>query len=293
MDGILLADKPEGRTSFWTVARIKRISRAAKAGHAGTLDPFATGVLVIGLGRTTRILKYVETFDKVYEGVIRLGITTETDDVEGAVLRTGDARGISASEVGRALSAFRGVILQRPPRYSAIKIRGERAYKRARRGERFEPVPRRTRIDEITLTGYSAETQEAAVRVRCAKGTYIRSLARDLGEALGCGAHLKRLCRRAVGPLDLSRAVRLTDETDAAAVRAALIPVREVLAHLDDVAVGQGDALALKSGRRVAFNGPLPGSGEVLVYNGDRAPFCIGRIQEKDGRNMLIPVRML
>lgn len=184
---------------------MRRALATARVGHLGTLDPFAVGLLVIVVGRATRLAPFAVDWEKAYEGVIRLGVTTATDDRTGAPVATSEAwRGLERAEVERAATAFRGAYDQRPPAYSAVKLDGERAYRRARRGEAVAPAPRRVEVSELEVVGW--DPPDVSFRATVSGGTYLRSLARDLGEALGCGAHLAQLTRTRVGPYRLADA---------------------------------------------------------------------------------------
>ena len=197
---------PGGPTSHDVVDMVRRALGTDRVGHLGTLDPFAAGLLVIVVGRATRLASYAAGWDKAYEGVIRLGVTTTTDDAAGVPVATSDEwRGIDRAGVERALATFRGSYDQRPPAYSAVKVAGERAYRRARRGEAVAPPPRRVEVAELELAGF--ELPDVTFRATVSGGTYLRSLARDLGAALGCGAHLAALKRTRVGPYRLADAV--------------------------------------------------------------------------------------
>lgn len=203
----LLIDKPAGISSAQVVARVRRVLNLDRVGHAGTLDPFATGLLVCLTGRATRIADLVQAGAKTYSGTIRLGVVTDSDDCTGAVIQKSEIRP-DISAVHKAAESFLGLIQQLPPRISAIKIDGERAYKRARAGEEFEIKAREVEVTEFSVS--STESSDLiAYRIQCSKGTYIRSLARDLGNALGCGACVETLRREASGRLHVSNATSL------------------------------------------------------------------------------------
>ncbi len=195
--GILPVNKPAGKTSFDVVRYVRRATGERRVGHAGTLDPMATGVLLILLGQATRITEYLMDLPKVYRATIRLGVETTTYDREGEVVATAPVE-VSEERLREALSGFVGAIMQVPPAHSAVKIDSERAYNRARRGESPVMKARPTRIDRIELLRFAPP--DAEIEVECGRGTYIRSLAHDLGEQLGCGAHLASLERTRVGP---------------------------------------------------------------------------------------------
>jgi tRNA pseudouridine55 synthase len=201
-DGLLVVDKPAGMTSHDVVARTRRAFGTRKVGHAGTLDPMATGVLVLGLGRATRLLGYVSGDDKDYTATIRLGVTTVTDDAEGDVLTTLSAAGVSEESVRAGVADLTGELDQVPSSVSAVKVDGERAYRRVRDGEVVDLPARHvvvSRFDVLSLTRPTADLLDVDVDVTCSSGTYVRALARDLGAALGIGGHLTALRRTRVG----------------------------------------------------------------------------------------------
>jgi tRNA pseudouridine55 synthase len=199
LSGFLIIDKPSGVTSFSMVALVRRLTGVKRVGHAGTLDPLATGVLPVAVGQAARLIEYMDDASKTYVARVRFGVTTDTYDAEGEVTATCDASGVTAEAVGQALPAFVGDILQTPPLYSAIKVAGKPLYKYAREGEAVKVAARLVRVDGIDLRSFDAAVAEAEMEVRCGKGTYIRSLAHDLGARLGCGAHLSALRRTSSG----------------------------------------------------------------------------------------------
>ena len=212
MDGILIINKPPGWTSHDVVARVRRLTHhaARRVGHAGTLDPMATGVLLVCLGRATRVAEYLMASDKTYRAVIRLGVETDTYDAEGQVVATRPVD-VDESALRSTLGKFVGEIDQVPPMYSAIKREGKPLYKLARLGVEVEREPRHVKIHDITLREFLPP--DLTIDVRCSSGTYIRSLAHDIGSALGCGAHLTALTRLASGTFTLDNAVTLQDLT--------------------------------------------------------------------------------
>ncbi|MEE6261071.1 tRNA pseudouridine(55) synthase TruB [Plantactinospora sonchi] len=215
-DGLIVVDKPGGMTSHDVVARIRRLARTRRVGHGGTLDPMATGVLIIGVGRATRLLTYVIGAGKSYAATIRLGQSTVTDDAEGDVTATADAAGVTEEAVRSAVVPLTGEIDQVPSAVSAIKVDGQRAYKRVRDGEAVELAARRVTVSRFDVLDIRRETVDGAavldvdVAVDCSSGTYIRALARDLGAALGVGGHLTALRRTAVGEFTLAEALTLS-----------------------------------------------------------------------------------
>jgi tRNA pseudouridine55 synthase len=209
--GLLVVDKPAQMSSHAVVGRVRRILRTRRVGHAGTLDPMATGVLVLGVGRGTRLLHYLVGADKTYTATIRLGESTTTDDAEGDVLRRVDASGCDLDAVRAAAATLTGELDQVPSAVSAIKVDGRRAYARVRAGEQVSLAPRRVTVHELDVgeARVVGECLDLDVRVDCSSGTYVRALARDLGERLGVGGHLSALRRTRVGPFGLDEAYEL------------------------------------------------------------------------------------
>lgn len=238
MDGFLNLDKPAGLTSHDVVARVRRVAgRGVKVGHAGTLDPGATGVLPVALGQATRLIEYLTDTRKGYRGLVRLGTTTSTDDAEGEVLERRAVPPLADAQIEAAVAPLRGPIMQVPPMYSALHHQGRRLYDLARAGQTVTLDPRPVEVYRLDWA-WSGE-QELELVVECGKGTYIRALARDLGAALGCGAHLAALTRTRVGPFTLERAIGLEPLiADRAMLPGALLPPETAVAnfpvaHLD------------------------------------------------------------
>jgi tRNA pseudouridine55 synthase len=258
--GLLLVDKPQGWTSHDVVARTRRYANTRKVGHAGTLDPMATGLLVLGIGSSTRLLTYVVGVDKEYTATIRLGESTTTDDAEGESLTRASkpaVTGLSEQEVRLAILELTGQIEQVPSSVSAIKIDGKRAYARVRAGEQVELAARPVTIsafellgDELVASGDDADSvaRDLAVRVECSSGTYIRALARDLGEALGVGAHLTALRRTRVGPFRIADAAELENIDVAARL---LSPANAATALFGRLSLTEQQAVDLGHGKRV------------------------------------------
>jgi tRNA pseudouridine55 synthase len=212
-DGLIVVDKPAGMTSHDVVARIRRLAKTRRVGHGGTLDPMATGVLIIGVNRATRLLTYVIGSSKSYAATIRLGQSTITDDAEGEVTAVASAAGVTDDAVRAGLAAQRGEIDQVPSAVSAIKVDGKRAYKRVREGEAVELPSRRVTISRLDVLDIRRESDfvDVDVDVECSSGTYIRAIARDLGAGLGVGGHLTALRRTAVGRMTLAEALTLDE----------------------------------------------------------------------------------
>jgi tRNA pseudouridine55 synthase len=206
-DGLLNVDKPRGLTSHDVVVRVRRLTGLKRVGHAGTLDPQATGVLLIGLGRGTKLTQFLHAYPKSYRATLTLGVRTDSHDATGAVVDVRPVRGLDAEEVASVLAGCQGVIEQIPPMYSALKRQGQRLYSLARQGIEVERQPRRVQILRLSLLDLSAEHMR--IEVECSSGTYIRVLADDIGARLGCGAHLAALVRLAIGPYTLAEALTL------------------------------------------------------------------------------------
>ena len=213
MDGIVIVDKPQDWTSQDVTARLRRVFNTRRIGHGGTLDPMATGVLPVFVGRATRGVEFFEHAEKTYEAVLRLGLTTDTEDVTGTVLTEAP---VSATDeqIAETLEAFRGNIMQVPPMYSALKVNGQKLCDLARKGKTVERQPRPITIHELTLLERGENTLR--LRVRCSKGTYIRTLCKDIGEALGCGGCMERLRRVQAGEYTITEAVPLQELLDTA-----------------------------------------------------------------------------
>jgi len=207
MDGVLVIDKPQGPTSFDVVKQVRTVLRVKKAGHTGTLDPMATGVLPICLGEATKVAGFITEGDKAYDAVLRLGVETDTLDAEGKVLSEAPVPPLSTERLEAALASFRGTFPQVPPMYSAVKVGGKRLYELARAGEEVVREARQVTVHSLLLRDFSAT--ELTLSLRCSKGFFVRVLAQEVGRVLGCGAHLKALRRTASGPFHLSQALSL------------------------------------------------------------------------------------
>ena len=212
MNGIVIVDKPQEWTSQDVTARLRRVFNTRRIGHGGTLDPMATGVLPVFVGRATRGVEFFEHAEKAYETVLRLGLTTDTEDVFGSTLEEKEVH-ISETEFSSVLPRFRGKIMQVPPMYSALKVNGQKLCDLARKGKEVERQPREIEIYELTLLEFTGNT--ARLRVRCSKGTYIRTLCKDIGEALGCGGCMQELRRVQAGEYTIAEAVPLQTLLDA------------------------------------------------------------------------------
>lgn len=263
--GVIQIDKPAGPTSHDVVARVRRICGTRQVGHTGTLDPFATGLLLVCLGPATRLAEYLTGLPKTYRATVRLGTATDTDDPTGATISSSEAwRFLDPGAVETALLAQIGTIAQRPPAFSAKQVRGERMYARARRGDPVEVAPVMVEIRRIELL--ELRLPELDVEVECGSGTYIRAIARDLGEALGVGGHLQALRRTAVGAFRVGNAIPL-DALGADACSDAVLTPAEALRHLPRLRVSPNDAANLGHGRRIAAPDDLPSDVPVAVLD--------------------------
>jgi len=250
MTGIICLDKQEHMTSFSAVARARRITGEKKAGHAGTLDPMATGILPVLFGGATRFMEFLPVHDKGYRARIQLGMTTDTLDTTGTVLTRSGVR-VSKAQVEQALAAFRGDILQVPPMYSALSKNGVRLYELARRGEEVERQARPVTIYRLELTEFDGQTQECTLSVLCSKGTYIRSLADDLGRMLGCGAVMSGLRRTYAAGFSLKDCVTLdtlSELVQQGKLSQCMIPLERVLAAYPSLSVTQAQAVRFANG---------------------------------------------
>jgi len=286
MHGVLVIDKPQGPTSFEVVRRVRAALGVERAGHTGTLDPMATGVLPVCLGEATKLAGLLTEADKAYDAVVRLGVVTDTQDLTGKVLSTTPVPPLSVEVLEAALQPFRGTFLQTPPMYSAIKVGGKRLYERARAGETVERAPREVTVHSLVLRDFSAT--ECTLSLRCSKGFFVRALADDLGRALGCGGALKSLRRTASGSFGLDRAMPLAQleslassgAEGRAAVQGRLVSMSDALADLplfpvsaEDVArVGHGVPLEVPPEQR---------PGRVRVVGPDGALLAVAEVRER------------
>lgn len=255
MNGLLVVDKPAGPTSHDVVYKIRKLSGISKVGHAGTLDPPATGVLLVGLGKATRLLGFLQGLPKAYEATIQFGKATSTQDAEGDVLTERECS-FSREQLETAMSGFAGEIDQVPPMVSAVKVDGQPLYKAARKGEEVERAPRRVMVYEFSLKDFDPDSYRADVFVRCSSGTYVRTLAADVGEQLGCGAHLASLRRVAIGSFKESSAVRL-DTLQTEGVDTYLLPPSEAMRDFPSVTVDEQQSEDVSHGRPL-LEAPVP-----------------------------------
>ncbi len=255
--GVLVVDKPAGPTSFEVVKRVRRALGAEKAGHAGTLDPAATGVLAVCAGEAVKLQHWLADGDKAYDATVAFGAATTTEDAEGEVTARGDASAVTAGALADVLPRFVGEISQVPPMYSAVRVGGRRLHEAARAGEEVERAPRTVRVHAVELQDVAAASGGlvlARLRVRCGKGTYVRTLAADLGRALGVPAHLAALRRVEASGFRIDEAIPLEEvealgRTDPQALRARLVPLADALRALPAVSVDAAEARALAQGK--------------------------------------------
>jgi tRNA pseudouridine55 synthase len=288
-EGLLVLDKPAGMTSRAAVDRVQRwFAKRTRIGHAGTLDPLATGVLVLCLGSTTRLVEYIQRMDKVYRTRLLLGAQSDSDDADGTIMPVSGAVAAAPAAVSECVAAFVGVLAQVPPAYSAAKVAGQRAYDLARRGEEVALSPHSVQIHALEILHYAYPYLE--LEVRCGKGTYIRSLARDIGERLGCGALVQKLRRTRIGPFTTEEA--LTLDADAETVHAHLLPAEMAVAQLPRLVLPDNERKRLEQGQAVAV------APQVLEKHTEVAVFdAVGRLAAvavlDPQRQMLRPIKVL
>lgn len=246
MTGILLVDKPSGMTSHDVVDRVRKASGIRRVGHTGTLDPNATGLLVLCLGKATRLSEHLTGLDKEYEGTMRLGLVTESYDSDGQVVEEHPIPDVTIEQIQAFCDRFVGDIEQLPPMVSAVKVGGERLYKIARKGETVERTPRKITVHEFTVLSYVKP--DAVIRVRCTSGTYVRALCHDVGQLLGCGAILSSLRRTRVGKHEVSSAIALDDLTGPEQVRERLVPMGQALDFPEVIIKPGSHAIVLSGG---------------------------------------------
>ena len=281
--GILNIDKPQGPTSHDVVDRVRRLTGQRRVGHTGTLDPMASGVLLVCVGKATRLAEYLTDVPKRYRATIRFGITTDTWDAEGQVLEEHDSSEISLQTIQGVLPRFLGPIEQVPPMYSAIKHQGQPLYRLARKGVTVERRPRLVEIRSLRVVSW--QPPELVLEIECSKGTYIRSLAQDLGQALGTGAHLSALVRVAVGHFCIENAVSLetlSGDKEGENWRQYLIPPSRALAHMRSIVVGQETIRRICFGQAVKLVSPA-GSDLCCAYDSGHHLIAILRADTESG----------
>jgi tRNA pseudouridine55 synthase len=294
MNGILLVDKPSGMTSHDVVDCIRKAANMRRIGHTGTLDPAATGLLILCLGNATRLSEFLTGLDKVYEGTMRFGLVTDSYDLDGQVVEERPVPDLTPAQIQEAFDAFTGEIMQVPPMVSAVKVGGERLYKLARKGEVVEREPRKINVKEFALLSYAEP--DAAFRVRCTRGTYARTLCYDVGEKLGCGATLASLRRTAVGKHAIAGAKPVDAFQSPDDVANALLPVNDAL-DLPAVCVRNTSRMTVASGgalERQDLRGDCPtdnGWVQVKAENGEL--LALGEVQSNFGVVRIQPKRVL
>lgn len=279
MNGILLVDKPSGWTSNDVVQKLRGMLRERRVGHAGTLDPMATGLLTVFVGRATRAVEFAEGDSKRYQASLRLGITTDTQDITGTVLREQPAD-VTADMLEQTLRCFEGPILQTPPMYSAVKVQGRRLYEIARRGETVERPARAITVQSINLLG--REGEDWMLDVRCSKGTYVRTLCHDIGEVLGCGGCLSALRRTEAGAFSVGDAHTL-EELQTRDAASFLIPVDRLFSAYPVLSVTAKEEKRVRNGNDFDC---IAEPGQYRLYGGDGSFLALGDVQ--DGRCRVI-----
>jgi tRNA pseudouridine55 synthase len=289
--GIQNGLKPAGATSFAVVKRLRDLTAAKRVGHAGTLDPLATGVLPVLFESATRLSDYAHRLPKTYEADVHFGFTTDTDDAEGERRPVADPSRLSEAAVANALRPFVGRISQEPPAFSAVKVDGERSYRRARKGDLERPAARLVEVYSAELLGFSPGPEAVArVRVVCGSGTYLRSLARDLGAALGVGGYLGKLVRTAYGPLRIADGVELAALESAADVAARLQPCEVVLPEMGTVRLTLEQEAQVRQGRAVRVL-PEPGPGPLRAHGAEGRLVALGHTDPL--RRTFVPEKVL
>ncbi|MGM0556008.1 MAG: tRNA pseudouridine(55) synthase TruB [Myxococcota bacterium] len=293
MDGLLLVDKPVGLTSFDVVKRVRRLLDISKVGHTGTLDPRASGLLPIVVGRCTKLAKYLSSDRKAYEFGLELGKFTETLDSEGEVSHTCEWEHVTEAQIESALELFRGEVQQIPPKYSAIKINGERAYELARSGKDVEMKPRQVVIHDLQLVSF--EPPHAKLRVECGSGTYVRSLVRDIAVEVGSCAFTTSIHRTAVGPFELDRAVAL-DELSAETAPSAVLSPAMMMRELPSYVASHDESLAIGYGQKpfVEMDYEVEAGDAITVLDEDGELVAVATIRVSDeGATQIKPDRVL
>jgi tRNA pseudouridine55 synthase len=289
--GVLNVDKAAGETSFAVVNRLRRLTGAHRVGHAGTLDPLATGVLPILFESATRLAEFALKLPKTYVADIHFGFVTATDDAEAEREPVADPSRLTAPDVLEALSAFTGRIQQEPPAFSAVKVDGKRAYKLARRGDEPRPAAREVEVYEALLLDFTpGELAVARVEIRCGSGTYLRSIARDLGRRLGVGGYLGRLVRTAYGGLTIESAVHSEELTTAEEVRRLMLPAEVILPDMERVKLNVEQEAMVRQGRAVRVL-PEPGPGLIRAHDAGGRLVALGHADPL--RRTFVPEKVL
>jgi tRNA pseudouridine55 synthase len=289
--GVLNVDKGAGETSFAVVNRLRRLTGAYRVGHAGTLDPLATGVLPILFESATRLAEFALRLPKTYVADIHFGFSTATDDAEAEREAVGDPSALVEADIIAALETFSGLILQEPPAFSAVKVDGKRAYKLARRGEEPRPHAREVEVYEARVLGFSPGAEAVArVEIRCSSGTYLRSIARDLGRRLGVGGYLGRLVRTAYGPLQIESGLKVDAMTTVEEVRSRLLPAEVILPEMERVRLNVEQEAMVRQGRSVRVL-PEPGPGLIRAHDAGGRLVALGHADPL--RRTFVPEKVL
>jgi tRNA pseudouridine55 synthase len=289
--GVLNVDKAAGETSFQAVRRLRHLTGAHRVGHAGTLDPLATGVLPILFESATRLAEFAHRLPKTYVADIHLGFTTATDDSEAELEAKGDPSSLTLKDVDQALQQFTGRILQEPPAFSAVKVEGQRAYRLARRGEEPKPAAREVEVYEARVLDFAPGPRAVArVEIRCGSGTYLRSIARDLGRTLGVGGYLGRLVRTAYGPLTVETAMVIDANTTSEDVRGRLLPAEVILPEMERVRLNVEQEAMVRQGRAVRVL-PEPGPGLIRAHDSVGRLIALGHADPL--RRTFVPEKVL
>ncbi len=284
LSGVLLVNKPTGMTSHDVIDELRRILDTKRIGHTGTLDPGAEGVMLICINQATKVAQFLTDMDKEYQAVIKLGVTTDTYDRAGRVIRTEEDLNISMEEIKKTILSFTGRIQQTPPIYSAIKQNGKRLYQYARENKKVEARRREVEIKKLEIL--NIDIPWVHLKIACSKGTYIRSLAFDIGEKLGCGAHLFSLCRTRIGPFRWEDSLGLEKITDIQAdggIKSVLLPIEKAIGHLPSVVVSESfaekvkDGIPLKSSSVLAVEGDIKANQTISLKNEQKRIIAVGK----------------
>ena len=293
--GFIVIDKPAGLTSHDCVNRLRKVFGIRKIGHGGTLDPSVTGVLPIAIGNATRLIPYLQG-SKSYVGIIQLGTKTNTDDMQGEVIETKSWPLINESNLNNILETFRGEILQKPPIFSSVHFKGERAYKKARRGEKFDLIPKKITINKLSLISWSQNSGEIEIDIDCSKGTYIRSLARDIGYKIGCGAYLKKLHRTKSYSFTENDSILLPEKLEyySETHRPKILKPNNFLEHLPILKlVSDDEFISWRSGRNINFKKNPERLNPPKAAQQDNATFDNKSVLVLDHKNEIIGIAIL
>ena len=291
LTGVLNVDKAAGETSFQVVRRLRHLTGAHRVGHGGTLDPLATGVLPILFESATRLADFAHQLPKTYVADIHFGFTTATDDAEADPEPVADPGALTIDDVTEALAHFTGRILQEPPAFSAVKIDGQRSYRLARQGDEPKPSAREVEVYEARVLDFEPGEQAVArVEIRCGSGTYLRSIARDLGRRLGVGGYLGRLVRTAYGPLTVEKAMTIQSQTTAEEVRDRLLPAEVILPDMERIKLNVEQEAMVRQGRSVRVL-PEPGPGAIRAHDSGGRLVALGHTDPL--RRTFVPEKVL